>query len=146
MTQKNQRVLLVDDYPDALEIWSLYLEMLGYTVMTADDGRKAVEMAVTSRPHLIVMDLELPGLTGFEAARQIRAHPDTHAIPLIAATGYSHAHQIEEAQRAGFDLIVIKPCDPETLANHIGRLLDTESFEHGRQPDATFKEASSERS
>src|SRR5687768_17275677 len=88
-----KRILLVDDYPDALEIWGLYLRSLGYEVETADDGLTAVEMAHSKLPDIIVLDLELPGITGFEAAVRLRHASDTRAIPLIAATGYSHATQ-----------------------------------------------------
>lgn len=118
-----KRILLVDDYPDALEIWSLYLEALGYQVETADDGLKAVEQAHRSNPDLIVLDLELPGISGFEAAEQLRQAPDTHDIPLIAATGYSHVRQLEQARASGFDAILVKPCEPAALVAEIERLL-----------------------
>jgi CheY-like chemotaxis protein len=123
MNEKQRRVLLVDDYPDALEIWSLYLQMSGYDVVTAGDGRSAVDMANSAHPDVIVMDLELPGITGFEAARRLRSSSETRGIPLIAATGYSHAHQLDEAQDAGFDRILIKPCDPAALVAEIEQLL-----------------------
>ena len=60
-----KRILLVDDYPDALEIWGLYLRSLGYEVETAEDGLKAVEQAHEHHPDVIVLDLELPGISGF---------------------------------------------------------------------------------
>jgi CheY-like chemotaxis protein len=116
-------VLIVDDYPDALEIWGLYLRSAGYHVDTAADGLTAVEKAHTNSPDIIVLDLELPGITGFEAAIRLRRAPETKDIPLIAATGYSHAEQLDEARRAGFDSIVIKPCEPSTLVAEIERLL-----------------------
>jgi two-component system cell cycle response regulator DivK len=118
-----KRILLVDDYPDALEIWELYLGSLGYDVVTADDGPKALDRAHAQRPDVIVLDLELPGITGFEVARRLRGAAETAAIPLIAATGYSHVPQLDEAREAGFDSIVIKPCEPEALVAEIERLL-----------------------
>ena len=123
----SRRILLVDDYPDALEIWSLYLRLAGYDVLTASDGRRAVEIASESHPDVVVMDLELPGITGIEAARRLRHHPATAAIPLIAATGYSHSAQLDAASEAGFDVILIKPCDPARLVAEIQRLLDRPS-------------------
>jgi two-component system CheB/CheR fusion protein len=117
------RILLVDDYPDALEIWGLYLRSLGYTVDTADDGLEAVEMAHQTQPDIIVLDLELPGISGFEAALRLRQAPDTKDIPLIAATGYSHVKQLDQARDSGFDSIVVKPCDPAALVAEIERLL-----------------------
>lgn len=119
-----KRILLVDDYPDALEIWGLYLRALGYHVDTADDGLKAVEQAHQLIPDIIVLDLELPGITGFEAAVRLRQSPDTAAIPLIAATGYSHVKQLNQARESGFDSIIVKPCEPAALVAEIERLLE----------------------
>ena len=118
-----KRILLVDDYPDALEIWGLYLRSMGYDVIEADDGLKAVEQAHRYKPDIIVLDLELPGITGFEAAVRLRDAEETRDIPLIAATGYSHAKQLDQARAAGFDSIVIKPCEPGALVAEIERLL-----------------------
>jgi two-component system cell cycle response regulator DivK len=118
-----KRILLVDDYPDALEMWGLYLRALGYDVLTADDGLMAVDIAVTMAPDVVVMDLELPGLSGCDAARRLRQDGRTATLPLIAATGYSHAKQLEQARMAGFDAIVVKPCDPALLVAEIERHL-----------------------
>ena len=118
-----QRILLVDDYPDALEIWGQYLRSLGYDVETAEDGLRAVAQAHSYSPDLIVLDLELPGITGFEAAARLRRAPETRHIPLIAATGYSHVKQLDQARDVGFDSIVVKPCEPAALVAEIERLL-----------------------
>jgi CheY-like chemotaxis protein len=130
------RILLVDDYPDALEMWSLYLQLAGYDVATAENGRDAVRLALADPPNLIVMDLELPGLTGIEAARLLRESPGTARVPLIAATGYSHAGQLEAAERAGFNVVLVKPCDPAALVREIGRLLGDQSGARGGQQPA----------
>ena len=124
MTPVGKHILIVDDYPDALEIWSLYLRLVGYQVSTAADGGEAIVQAEQLLPDLIVLDLELPGISGFEAARRLRRMPATHDIPLIAATGYSHHRQLSMAREAGFDQVVVKPVDPETLVEEIERLLD----------------------
>jgi CheY-like chemotaxis protein len=117
------RILLVDDYPDALETWGLFLRMKGYEVVTAPDGRTAVQAAIDERPDLIVMDLDLPGMSGVEAARVLRQRADTAEIPMIAATGFSHKGQLDEAEHAGFNVILVKPCEPEMLVEHIERLI-----------------------
>ena len=124
MAKHERHILIVDDYPDALEIWTLYLRSLGYRVSTAADGHAAVSQAEQSLPDLIVLDLELPGISGFEAARRLRRNPATQDIPLIAATGYSHQRQLAMALEAGFDDVVVKPVDPDSLVEHIERLLD----------------------
>jgi CheY-like chemotaxis protein len=118
-----KRILLVDDYPDALEIWGLYLRSMGYDVIEADDGLKAVEQAHLYQPDIIVLDLELPGITGFEAALRLRDSRSTRDIPLIAATGYSHVKQLDQARASGFDSIIVKPCEPTALVAEIERLL-----------------------
>lgn len=117
-----RRVLLVDDYADALEMWRVYLEMHGCVVATAPDGQTALALTGEFHPDIIVLDLELPGLTGLDAARDLRRAAETSSIPLIAATGYSSSHQIAEATTAGFNLVLIKPCDPAILYAEIERL------------------------
>ena len=96
---------------------------MGYEVVEADDGLKAVAQAHLHLPDVIVLDLELPGITGFEAAVRLRNSAETRHIPLIAATGYSHAAQLDQARASGFDAIVIKPCEPALLVAEIERLL-----------------------
>ena len=129
-----KHILIVDDYPDALDIWALYLRSLGYRVSTAGDGEAALAQAMRLRPDLIVLDLELPRLSGFEVAERLRANPDTKCTPLIAATGYSHLKQLDRARQVGFDRIVIKPCDPDMLVEEIERLLES-TEEVAFQPD-----------
>jgi two-component system, cell cycle response regulator DivK len=119
------RILLVDDYSDALEIWEWYLRSQGYDVLTASNGLEAVQLAKSAHPDVIVMDLQLPGLSGCDAARELRTTQLTTNIPLIAATGFSHDRQLAEARAAGFDQIVIKPCDPDRLVTEIERVLFT---------------------
>jgi two-component system, cell cycle response regulator DivK len=118
-----KHLLIVDDYPDAVDIWALYLRAMGYRVSTAMDGASAIAEAERLLPDLIVLDLELPQISGFDVARRLRENPDTRGIPLIAATGYSQASQLERARAAGFDRIVLKPCDPDLLLLEIERLL-----------------------
>jgi CheY-like chemotaxis protein len=117
------RILLVDDYPDALEMWGLYLRSMGYAVSTAEDGLQAVEEAHRTLPDIVILDLDLPGITGFEAAIRLRSAPDTEQIPLIAATCYSHATQLDRARQCGFDSILVKPCEPMALVAEVRRLL-----------------------
>ena len=116
-------ILIVDDYQDALDIWAIYLKGSGYRVSTAADGASAIASARQLLPDLIVLDLELPGISGFEVARALRANAETADIPLIAATGYSHLRQLDLAREVGFDAVVVKPCDPDQLVTEIERLI-----------------------
>lgn len=124
MSARAPHILIVDDYPDALDIWALYLRSCGYRVSTAGDGASAIAQAEQHLPDLIVLDLELPGISGLDVARRLRRNHSTHDIPLIAATGYSHQQQLSSARDAGFDIVLVKPLDPESLAGEIARLLD----------------------
>jgi len=138
-----KHILIVDDYPDALDIWAIYLRAMGYRVSTAGDGAAALAQAERLHPDLIVLDLELPRISGFDVAKRLRANPETEHIPLIAATGYSHVKQLDRAREAGFNQIVIKPCDPDLLVEEIERHLqaadefDTQpshfAVEHGHE-------------
>ena len=115
-------VLIVDDYPDALDVWALYLRAEGFRVLTATDGAQALTQVRTHHPDVVVLDLELPDVSGCDVARQLRASPDTCHLPLIAATGCSHGVQLERAREAGFDRVMVKPCDPDVLVEEIRRL------------------------
>ena len=130
-----KHILIVDDYPDALDIWAIYLRAAGYRVSTAADGASALAQAELLLPDLIVLDLELPRVSGFDVAQRLRANPLTQDIPLIAATGYSHVRQLDRARAAGFDQVMVKPCDPDTLIREIERLLTVPpSIQPGHSP------------
>jgi CheY-like chemotaxis protein len=120
-----ETVLIVDDYPDSLDVWSVYLRAAGYRVLTAGDGREALESATRHLPDLAVLDLELPTMDGWAVAQALRANPSTREIPLIAATGCSNARLVEHAWQVGFDNVLVKPCDPDRLVAEIRRLLAT---------------------
>jgi CheY-like chemotaxis protein len=104
-------------------MWTLYLRAHGYSVTTADNGIDALAMARADHPSLVILDLDLPGISGYEVARRLRGGEGTSQIPLIAATGYSADQQLAEARDAGFDTILVKPCDPEGLVRAIETVL-----------------------
>jgi len=116
-------ILIVDDYPDALDVWDLYLRASGFDVLRAEDGPSALQCATEQLPDLVVMDLELPGLSGCEVAKALRDGEATRHIPLIASTGHSLPAKLDEARRSGFDLVLIKPCDPAELVEQIRKHL-----------------------
>ena len=116
-------ILIVDDYPDALDVWEIYLRAEGFQVLTAGTGQQALSTASAHIPDLVVLDLDLPDLSGFEVASELRRRAATRHIPLIAATGYSHVAQQDKAQQSGFDSVIVKPCDPGALVAEIQRML-----------------------
>lgn len=118
-------ILVVDDYADALDVWALFLRTAGFKVLTAANGTDALACAGSTIPDLIVMDLELPGMSGLEVARRLKEETSTQHIPLIAATGHSLAAEVEQARRSGFASVLVKPCDPDVVVREIRRLLAT---------------------
>ena len=118
-------ILIVDDYVDALEAWRLFLRAAGFEVRTAADGVAALEEALAHPPDLIVMDLELPRMSGLDVARALRERDETRDIPLIVATGYSHAQVLAQSKDVGVDSVIVKPCDPDHLVSEITRLLES---------------------
>jgi two-component system cell cycle response regulator DivK len=126
MTNKSPRprVLLVDDYPDAREMYSEYLEFSGFDVVEAGNGMEALQRAVDTAPDIILMDLSLPVMDGWEATRRLKADQRTKAIPVVALTGHALAGISEGARQAGCDAFVTKPCLPEDLVREIRKILD----------------------
>ena len=129
MTPKSlrPRVLLVDDYPDAREMYSEYLEFSGFDVVEAGNGMEALQRAVDTTPDIILMDLSLPVMDGWEATRRLKADQRTKAIPVVALTGHALAGISEGAKQAGCDAFVTKPCLPEDLVREIRKILDRPS-------------------
>lgn len=126
MTTKAEkpRVLVVDDYPDAREMYSEYLEYCGFEVVQAANGVEALQSALDANPDIILMDLSLPVMDGWEATRRLKSDNRTAAIPVVALTGHALAGISEGAKKAGCDAFVTKPCLPEDLVKEIRRVLD----------------------
>jgi CheY-like chemotaxis protein len=137
MTTRLKRLLLVDDYPDALEMWAFFLRSSGYEVITARTGLEAVERAESGQPDLVLLDLQLPEMSGVEAARRLRSSSVTSRIPLIAVTGFSQPREHDAAREAGFDSVIVKPCEPAALLAEVERVLGNSGTPFGAAtPDA----------
>jgi signal transduction histidine kinase/ActR/RegA family two-component response regulator len=109
------RVVVVDDNPDMVASLATLLRLLGHVVREAFDGQEAVEAALAFRPDVVLMDIGLPKLSGYEAAERLRADPVTRGATLIATTGWSQEEDRERSRQAGFDHHLIKPVDPAEL-------------------------------
>ena len=126
MTEQNAPlILVVDDYQDAREMYAEYLQFSGFRVAEARNGNEAVEQAFALKPALILMDLSLPGMDGWEATRRLKADETTRHIPIVALTGHALAGASEGARRAGCDSFVTKPCLPDDLVVEVRRMLGT---------------------
>lgn len=117
-------ILVVDDYEDAREMYAEYLRFCGFRVAEARNGNEALDQAFELRPSLILMDLSLPGMDGWEATRQLKADDRTRHIPVIALTGHALAGASEGAKKAGCDSFVTKPCLPDDLVVEVRRMLN----------------------
>ena len=127
-TKRNRpRVLLVDDYLDAREMYTEYLEFCGFDVVGGENGLEALQRAVDSAPDIILMDLSLPVMDGWEATRRLKADPRTASIPIVALTSHALAGILESAKLAGCDALVTKPCLPEDLVKEVRKILDARS-------------------
>jgi two-component system cell cycle response regulator DivK len=120
-------VLVVDDYAENREMYAEYLQLSGISVVQAEDGESAVEMARRLRPDAILMDLALPGLDGWEATRRLKADPATRGIPVIALTGHALVSHARRAREAGCDQVLLKPAAPDVVLTMLLRLIGTRS-------------------
>jgi two-component system, cell cycle response regulator DivK len=117
------KVLVVDDYDDAREMYAEYLEFLGYQVQTAKDGQEAVQLARESHPDVILMDLSLPVLSGWEATELLKKDERTRDIAVMALSGHVLPDHVRRAQKAGCDAFIAKPALPDAVAEQIRALL-----------------------
>jgi two-component system cell cycle response regulator DivK len=116
-------ILLVDDYADNRAMYARYLMYAGYRVDEATNGQEALDKAEQIHPDLIVMDLSLPVMDGWEATRRLKANSQTRRIPVLALTGHALGDHEREASAAGCDGYVTKPCLPEDLTARIQDML-----------------------
>jgi two-component system cell cycle response regulator DivK len=122
--RERQLVLVVEDYQDAREMYAAYLQFSGFDVAEAGNGIEAVEKTSELLPDIVLMDLALPRMDGWEATRRLKADARTRHIPVVALTGHALAGHAEGAREAGCDAFVTKPCLPDALVAEIRRLLD----------------------
>jgi CheY-like chemotaxis protein len=126
MTEKdaeNLTVLIVEDLDDSRYFMRLELEQLGYLVIEAEDGAKAVEIALRERPDIILMDLTLPVMDGLAATAMIRNNEQMREVPIIAVTAHQESDLRAEAKASGFNAYVTKPIDIPWLDELIKGLL-----------------------
>jgi CheY-like chemotaxis protein len=121
--EKAPLVLVVDDVAHGREIFAEYLEFRGFRVATAEDGIEAMEKAFELRPDVILMDLSLPKIDGWEATRRLKQDERTRSIPIIALTAHALASAHDRAKEVGCDSVVTKPCIPKDLEAEVRRQL-----------------------
>ena len=120
---KPRKVLIVDDFEDNRAMYAEFLRYSGLEVVEAKDGAEAVELACSEMPDLVVMDLSLPVIDGWEATRRIKHDPRTRDIPIIALTGHALEGHSQGAREAGCEGFLAKPCLPEKLLETVNSIL-----------------------
>jgi CheY-like chemotaxis protein len=118
------KVLYIEDNDDNIYMLKMRLELLDeFEVLTAEDGEKGCEMAAAERPDIVLMDLEMPGIDGWEATRRLKSSPDTRDIPVIALSAHALAGSREKALAAGCDEFDTKPVEFDRLVATLRRVL-----------------------
>ena len=116
-------VLVVEDKAENLELMVYLLNAFGHEALVARDGAEGVAVVSQERPDLVVMDLQMPVMDGYEAAALIRADPELSCTPLVAVTAYAMVGDRERIMAAGFDGYLTKPIDPQTFVGELERHL-----------------------
>ena len=121
------RILVIEDNPANMELMTYLLRAFGHTVLEATDGSQGQRAALESRPELIVCDLQLPLMDGYEVARTLKADPALRTVPLIAVTAYAMVDDRQKALAAGFDGYIPKPIAPESFVPQLQSFLAPEA-------------------
>lgn len=111
-------ILLAEDNEDTRSVYGLILRHFGYQVEEASNGYQAVELARTLQPNLVLMDIGMPGLDGWQASRMLKSDPDTHSIPLVAFSARVDS-TADLASRPTFDGYILKPVSPTELVRRV---------------------------
>lgn len=116
-------VIVVDDFDDGRELVAELLELSGYETAQARDGVEALEVLSKLEPDLVVLDLALPRLDGFQVAAHVRRDPRRCSVPIVALTGHATRDVLDRALAAGCDRALCKPCDPDLLLENVRELI-----------------------
>jgi CheY-like chemotaxis protein len=120
-----QSILIIDDNQMNLKLVRVVLQMAGYDVRTAPDAERAVAEIEGRRPHLILMDLQLPGMDGLELTRRLKADAATREVLIVAITAYAMKGDEQKAREAGCDGYITKPIDTRTLPQMVAGYLSS---------------------
>ena len=119
---QSKRVLIIEDNVDAAESLAELLKLWGHTVRLAHSGQTGIDAAVGYRSDVVLLDIGLPGMNGYEVAERLRQCPDLQTTCIVAVTGYGQDADVERARATGFDHHLTKPVDPERLRSLVGAL------------------------
>ena len=123
---RSRRILIVDDSEDITKMLEILLRKVGYDVVAVSSAMQALEVAQGEQFNLVIADIGMPGLSGYDLAAQLRALPEYNDVPMIAITGFAEYHDKQQVLHAGFNEYLKKPFDPQTLVEIIERNLSNE--------------------
>jgi two-component system, cell cycle response regulator DivK len=124
MTKTGQKtVLMVEDNEDNLVVYRTILEHVGYRVIEARDGEEGIQRAQQERPDIVLMDISIPKVDGWEATRRLKADEGTRSIPVIALTAHALEEDRQRALNVGCDGYLAKPIEPRRVVEEVGRFL-----------------------
>ncbi len=130
------KILIVEDHPLHMKLMEMTLKDKGYTLFRAIDGPEGLAIAERERPDLILMDIRLPRMSGFEVARRLKANPELRHIPIIALTAHAMASDRESMAKSGCDIYITKPIDtrelPRVIAGVLERKQEAQGGDRGR--------------
>ena len=118
-----RKVLIVEDHPDMRELLSWQVELMGFMPILAKHGKEGLEKAISEKPELILIDIMMPGMDGWEAVRALRARPETKDIPILAATALFRDSDLRTCMEAGCNSYIVKPFTFLELQSKIRELL-----------------------
>ena len=118
-----KKVLIIEDHPDMRELLGWQIELMGYVPISAKHGKEGLEKAIAEKPELILMDIMMPGMDGWEAARILRVNPETKDIPILAATALFRDSDLNSCMEAGCNGYIIKPFTFLELQSKIRELI-----------------------
>ena len=126
-----KKVLVVEDHPDMREVLIWQMERMGFSVIPASHGKDGVEKALKERPHLVIMDIMMPGMDGRETARALRSDPDTRDIPILAVTALYRESDLKSCIEAGCNDYIVKPFTFQQLQEKVQEFISV--------PDSTIQ-------
>ena len=118
-----EKILIIDDEENIVLLAETNLEMCGYKVITAQDGKQGLEMAQKEKPDLIILDIRLPEIDGWEVCRRLKNSTDTRNIPIVFLTAHAQENDINKGLSLGAEEFITKPFIPEDMAQRIKKIL-----------------------
>jgi DNA-binding response OmpR family regulator len=118
-----EKILIIDDEPDIVETLTLMLQARNYDVVTAMDGTEGLAKVKTERPDITLLDIMMPGMSGYDVCQKLKTSNDTKKMPVIMLTAKGENEAVMKARKAGADDYIVKPFNLPTLVNKVNKLL-----------------------